>query len=187
VKFQEHLKQNTSDGSNTTLRNVRIYQPPPSPLFTSPSPDFTFVCSVIEDSVQKVKAPQNIVEAEPALIGIFKGLVREFSRFQKRSSLKLDLVSPTLISKTKSSSIPVPGQQDSLTSDSIVTIQSFSTTVAVLPTKTKPKKIIIIGSDGNKYPFLLKGREDLHLDERIMQFLVIVNQLLKRDKQVSFF
>ncbi|KAJ1496164.1 kinase-like domain-containing protein, partial [Baffinella frigidus] len=32
------------------------------------------------------------------------------------------------------------------------------------------------------YPFLLKGREDLHLDERVMQLLEMVNSLMRRDR-----
>jgi PI-3-kinase-related kinase SMG-1 len=36
------------------------------------------------------------------------------------------------------------------------------------------------GSDGKKYTYLFKGLEDLHLDERIMQFLVIANTLMRK-------
>lgn len=43
----------------------------------------------------------------------------------------------------------------------LVTIQAFEPAVAILPTKTKPKKIKLIGSDGKRYAYLLKGREDL--------------------------
>ncbi len=51
--------------------------------------------------------------------------------------------------------------------------------VLMLMTKTKPKKMTMVGSDGRAYTYLLKGREDLHLDERMMQVLsalaVLVN------------
>ncbi|EKX55373.1 hypothetical protein GUITHDRAFT_51733, partial [Guillardia theta CCMP2712] len=46
----------------------------------------------------------------------------------------------------------------------------------------KPKKIAIIGSDGISRRYLLKGREDLHLDERMMQFLSIVNHFMRQDR-----
>lgn len=49
----------------------------------------------------------------------------------------------------------------------------------ILPTKTKPKKLAFIGSDGKRYTYLFKGMEDLHLDERIMQFLSIANLMMK--------
>lgn len=51
--------------------------------------------------------------------------------------------------------------------------------VQILPTKTKPKKLAFIGNDGKKYTYLFKGMEDLHLDERIMQFLSIANLMMK--------
>ena len=61
-----------------------------------------------------------------------------------------------------------------------VTLESFQLEVAVLPTKTKPKKISMIGSDGRKHTYLFKGLEDLHLDERIMQFMDIINNMFAR-------
>lgn len=35
-----------------------------------------------------------------------------------------------------------------------------------------------MGSDNNRYEFLLKGNEDLRQDERVMQFFTMVNRLL---------
>ena len=61
-----------------------------------------------------------------------------------------------------------------------VTLESFQLEVAVLPTKTKPKKISMMGSDGRKHTYLFKGLEDLHLDERIMQFMDIINNMFAR-------
>ena len=52
--------------------------------------------------------------------------------------------------------------------------------MSVLPTKTKPKKISMIGSDGRRHTYLFKGLEDLHLDERIMQFMAIVNNMFAK-------
>ena len=81
----------------------------------------------------------------------------------KTATLKLPDISPEL-AKTRSSIISMPGLQEvqgEHNSASIVTIHSFETLVAILPSKTKPKKIRLIGSDGQKYTYLLKGREDL--------------------------
>ena len=72
-----------------------------------------------------------------------------------------------------------PGWNECITT----TIHSFLPNVSILPTKTKPKKLILLGSDGNQYAYLLKGKEDLHLDERIMQFLTIINQIFNRVKE----
>lgn len=62
-------------------------------------------------------------------------------------------------------------------------ITSFDNSLTILPTKTKPKRIGIYACDGKKYAYLFKGLEDLHLDERIMQFLSIANTLM--DEQYS--
>ncbi|EWM21711.1 serine threonine-protein kinase smg1-like protein [Nannochloropsis gaditana] len=50
--------------------------------------------------------------------------------------------------------------------------------ITVLKTKTRPKKLSLLGSDGREYTYLLKGRDDLRLDERLMQLLVTVNSVL---------
>jgi len=50
-----------------------------------------------------------------------------------------------------------------------VTIAGVFPTLAALPTKTRPKRLELLGSDGAKYVFLLKGRDDLRMDERLMQ------------------
>ena len=40
----------------------------------------------------------------------------------------------------------------------------------VITSKQRPRKLTIVGGDGRKYMFLLKGHEDLRQDERVMQF-----------------
>lgn len=52
--------------------------------------------------------------------------------------------------------------------------------IFILPTKTKPKKLTLCGTNGQSYTYLFKGQEDLHLDERIMQFLSISNSMMSR-------
>ena len=52
--------------------------------------------------------------------------------------------------------------------------------LTILPTKTKPKRLSVIANDGRKYTYLFKGLEDLHLDERIMQFLKIANIMMRK-------
>lgn len=69
-------------------------------------------------------------------------------------------------------------------SASQITISAFDPIVTVIPTKTKPKKLVLIGSNGTKYAYLLKGKEDMHLDERIMQFLSVVNTVLSGNHKV---
>lgn len=84
-------------------------------------------------------------------------------------------ISPALFN-LKNTVISMPGLQ----SKSPVTIVAIENMVSVLPTKTKPKKLVFYGSNGKKYTYLFKGVEDLHLDERIMQFLSIANTMMSR-------
>lgn len=57
-------------------------------------------------------------------------------------------------------------------------IAGFDKTVLVLPTKTRPKRLRLLATDGSVHAFLLKGRDDLRVDERIMQFMRTANTLL---------
>jgi len=69
-------------------------------------------------------------------------------RAQKRNSLFLymDQISPKLHS-LRNTVIAMPGLG---TAGQIVTIESVSNTVQILPTKTKPKKLVFKGSDGKR-------------------------------------
>lgn len=95
------------------------------------------------------------------------------TRISKRGSysLKMDTISP-ILANLKDTKIAMPGVE------SVVTVASINNNVAILPTFTKPKKLVFYGSDGKAYTYLFKGLEDLHLDERIMQLLCITNTLL---------
>jgi len=50
--------------------------------------------------------------------------------------------------------------------------------VTALRTKTRPKQVVFVSADGKQRPYLLKGCEDLHQDQRVMQLLVAANRLL---------
>ncbi|KAF2069559.1 hypothetical protein CYY_009124 [Polysphondylium violaceum] len=102
-------------------------------------------------------------------------LVHSFN-VHRLNSLNLSSINPSLAQFR-----PVVAQMPGI--DTNVTIQNIQPTVYLLQTKTKPKKISIVGSDGNLYPYLLKGREDLHLDERIMQLMNVIDQLLSTNKK----
>ncbi len=62
---------------------------------------------------------------------------------------------------------------------SVVTIAKFQSQLHVFQTKQRPRKLALMGSNGTKYSYLLKSREDLRLDERVMQLIRLVNTLLK--------
>ncbi|XP_027910249.1 serine/threonine-protein kinase SMG1-like [Vigna unguiculata] len=116
----------------------------------------------------------------------FDSIAASLASYQRKSSVSLGEVAPHL-ALLSSSDVPMPGLEKQMQvpdSDKatdhqgVVTIASFHEQVTILSTKTKPKKLGILGSDGQKYTYLLKGREDLRLDARIMQLLQAINGFL---------
>ena len=45
----------------------------------------------------------------------------------------------------------------------------------------KPKAIKILGNDQREYKYLVKGGEDLRLDQRIQQLFDVMNQVFAND------
>ncbi|XP_030237319.1 serine/threonine-protein kinase SMG1 isoform X2 [Gadus morhua] len=135
----------------------------------------------IGNALERLQSPNN--PANPASSWApFKQIMLSLQqRSQKRASylLHLNEISPRLASMA-ATEIAMPGEAS--VTDAI-TIQSVGHTITILPTKTKPKKLFFLGSDGRNYPYLFKGLEDLHLDERIMQFLSIVNTMFTKVNQ----
>lgn len=78
-------------------------------------------------------------------------------RAQKRASylLRLEEISPWLAAMMNTE-IALPGE---VSTRDTVTIHSVSSTITILPTKTKPKKLLFLGSDGKNYPYLFKGKK----------------------------
>ncbi|KAK7113677.1 hypothetical protein V1264_012925 [Littorina saxatilis] len=130
---------------------------------------------MIKNALERLRNPPNPSHPH-ASWHLFKQVYISLQqRAGKRGSLQLKMeeISPKLAALSKSL-IPMPGIG---LPGQMVTIQKVCNTVQILPTKTKPKKMVFIGSDGKRHPYLFKGLEDLHLDERIMQFLSIVNNM----------
>ncbi|XP_029599265.1 LOW QUALITY PROTEIN: serine/threonine-protein kinase SMG1-like [Salmo trutta] len=135
----------------------------------------------ITSALERLKSPHN--PANPASSWVpFKQIMLSLQqRAQKRTSylLRLDHISPRLAAMA-TTEMALPGE---VSATNALTIQSVGNTITILPTKTKPKKLHFLGSDGRNYPYLFKGLEDLHLDERIMQFLSIVNTMFTKVNQ----
>ena len=110
----------------------------------------------------------------------FRSISNNFSNFEV---LDLESISPELF-KFRESEIEIPGtyQNNGIEGENqIVKISSFSKKLNVLNSKQHPRKIVIYGSDGKEYPFLLKGHEDIRQDERVMQLFGLTNTLLSKD------
>ncbi|KAF5448742.1 hypothetical protein F2P56_029247 [Juglans regia] len=142
----------------------------------------------LKSAILNFKTPPASVAALGDVWRPFDNIAASLASYQRKSMVSLKEVAPQL-ALLSSSDVPMPGLEKHVTvseSDArvttglqeIVTIASFSEQVAILSTKTKPKKLVILGSDGQKYTYLLKGGEDLRLDARIMQLLQAINGFL---------
>jgi len=110
------------------------------------------------------------------------------------TTLDLQYVSPKLHA-ARHLELAVPGtyragagageESTGASSQPVVYIRAFAGTLSVIPSKQRPRKLTIQGSDGLDYVFLLKGHEDLRQDERVMQLFGLVNTLLTNDRDTA--
>ncbi|KAK7938455.1 hypothetical protein WMY93_001781 [Mugilogobius chulae] len=135
----------------------------------------------INSALERLRTPHNPASPASSWMPFKQIMLNLQQRTHKRASylLRLDEISPRLASMS-TTEMALPGEVSA--SDTVV-IQNVGNTITILPTKTKPKKLYFLGSDGHNYPYLFKGLEDLHLDERIMQFLSIVNTMFTKINQ----
>ncbi|KAL2323977.1 hypothetical protein Fmac_023035 [Flemingia macrophylla] len=60
------------------------------------------------------------------------------------------------------------------------TITGIADEAEILSSLQRPKKVILIGSDGLEHPFLCKPKDDLRKDARMMEFTAMINRLLSK-------
>lgn len=65
--------------------------------------------------------------------------------------------------------------------DHLVTIFGFKDEVMIMTSLVHPKRLRIVGSDGKIYVFLVKPKDDLRKDSRLMEFNSMINRLLNSD------
>ncbi|KAI1328740.1 phosphatidylinositol 3 [Xylariaceae sp. FL0255] len=67
----------------------------------------------------------------------------------------------------------------------VITIASFLDEVLVLGSLAKPRKLTARGSNGVNYGLMIKPKDDLRTDQRLMEFNSMINRSLKRDAESS--
>ncbi|GAO52708.1 hypothetical protein G7K_6779-t1 [Saitoella complicata NRRL Y-17804] len=67
----------------------------------------------------------------------------------------------------------------------LITIESFQDEVDIMNSLQKPRKITIRGSNGRRYHFLCKPKDDLRKDARLMEFNGMINKFLRKDAEAS--
>nr|CAG8448912.1 4810_t:CDS:10 [Entrophospora candida] len=80
--------------------------------------------------------------------------------------------------------IEIPSQYDCSMipdPDRHVKIARFDPRVLVLRSLRRPKRLTMIGTDGNEYNFLVKGGEDLRLDQRVQSLFDLMNKIMSKD------
>jgi phosphatidylinositol kinase/protein kinase (PI-3 family) len=100
-------------------------------------------------------------------------------RFRKFETIELALVSEVLYAK-RNFELSIPGTYR--TSDPGPRIFQIDPTLPILTTQQHPRLLFMTDVARTRWKFLLKGNEDLRLDERIMQFFGLINSLLTSDK-----
>jgi len=108
---------------------------------------------------------------------VFRKIARQLPQLM---TLDLKYVSPRL-KDAHDLDLAVPGTYQS--GKPIIKISSFDHVLTVIPSKQRPRKMTLKGSDGISYAFLLKGHEDIRQDERVMQLFGLVNTLLTNDTE----
>jgi len=108
---------------------------------------------------------------------VFRRIARQLPHLM---SLDLQYVSPKL-KEANNLELAVPGTYQS--GKPVICITSFDHVFTVIPSKQRPRKMTLRGSDGVAYTYALKGHEDIRQDERVMQLFGLVNTLLNNDSE----
>ncbi|CBH10310.1 phosphatidylinositol 3-kinase tor, putative [Trypanosoma brucei gambiense DAL972] len=102
-------------------------------------------------------------------------------QIRSQSKLHLSFCSPKLF-EARNLAVGLP---DAMPSEdcAVRCIASFNGTLTVIGSKQRPKRLSVTTVDGEAQKYLLKGREDLRLDERVMQLFRLVNTLMMTDSR----
>jgi serine/threonine-protein kinase mTOR len=108
---------------------------------------------------------------------VFKRINKQLPQLM---TLDLRYISPKL-QEASDLQLAAPGTYQS--GKPVVRISSFEPVFTVIPSKQRPRRMSLRGSDGQLYTYLLKGHEDIRQDERVMQLFGLVNTLLGNDTE----
>eukprot|EP00004_Rigifila_ramosa_P027283 TRINITY_DN882_c0_g1_i1.p1 TRINITY_DN882_c0_g1~~TRINITY_DN882_c0_g1_i1.p1 ORF type:complete len:2377 (-),score=590.06 TRINITY_DN882_c0_g1_i1:39-6899(-) len=131
------------------------------------------------EKYQRSKKVPDLNQAWDLYYHVFRRINKQLPQL---TTLELQYVSPKL-QECKDLQLCVPGTY--VAGGDLVRIGSFSTTLLVITSKQRPRKITIHGTDGVDYFYLLKGHEDLRQDERVMQLFGLANTLLASERETA--
>ncbi|XP_055815485.1 serine/threonine-protein kinase ATR isoform X2 [Solanum dulcamara] len=107
----------------------------------------------------------------------------EFSALKRM--MPVEIIMPTQQSLTVNLPTYDVNTPESITSEifyseDLPMISGIADEADILSSLQRPKKIILLGSDGIERPFLCKPKDDLRKDARMMEFNAMVNRLLSK-------
>ncbi|XP_013416422.1 serine/threonine-protein kinase mTOR-like [Lingula anatina] len=126
---------------------------------------------------QRSNNVKDLTQAWDLYYHVFRRISKQLPQL---TSLELHYVSPNLLS-CRDLELAVPGTYD--VNQPVVGISYVQSSLQVITSKQRPRKLSIFGSNGREYVFLLKGHEDLRQDERVMQLFGLVNSLLMNNPE----
>ncbi|KAG0180275.1 hypothetical protein DFQ29_000972 [Apophysomyces sp. BC1021] len=80
--------------------------------------------------------------------------------------------------------LEIPGQYHGLSQpfpEEHAKIVGFDERLLVMSSLRKPKRLQLYGTDGKEHLFLVKGGEDLRLDQRIQQLFMVMNEMIHKN------
>ncbi|KAG0197801.1 phosphatidylinositol kinase- protein kinase tor1 [Mortierella sp. NVP41] len=111
---------------------------------------------------------------------IYFQVFHSIKKLPRLNTLDLPYVSPQL-QNARDLELAIPGTYQS--GKPVIRISSFNPTLTIMGSKQKPRRLMMKGSNGREYEYLLKGHEDLRQDERVMQLFGLVSTLLAGDPE----
>ncbi|XP_021753008.1 serine/threonine-protein kinase ATR-like isoform X1 [Chenopodium quinoa] len=113
--------------------------------------------------------------------------VRTINILTEFSSLKRMMPLGIIMPIQQSLTVNLPTCESTLTDSSNIfsatdlpTIAGIADEVEILSSLQRPKKVVLVGSDGIERAFLCKPKDDLRKDARMMEFNAMINRLLSK-------
>jgi len=189
---------NSKESSAKKIENLKEYSEILFEYLIDPPSDkagtiFQKFSKKYKKDLKKVFDISNLVKTKPkTYLNVFKKqlqTLRSDKEFERNETYKTQLKNYSnwlseYQGKNYDKEIEIPGQYDGKNNPRLKKhkmISIFNSNILVLNSLRKPKRLEIIGDDESQHLFLVKGGEDLRLDQRIQQLFNIMNDLLLKE------
>ncbi|KAI9726194.1 MAG: phosphatidylinositol kinase- protein kinase tor1 [Chrysothrix sp. TS-e1954] len=129
------------------------------------------------DQYRQTADKGDLNQAWDVYYGVFKKIAKQIVQI---TTVDLQYVSPKL-KDVSDLELALPGTYKS--GKPVIRISSFVQQANVISSKQRPRRLELLGSDGQIHMYVLKGHEDIRQDERVMQLFGLCNTLLSNDPE----